>query len=160
MKFRTIDTLERIAEAVRNSDERALEKVLEDVNAARKLSSNWPFDFHALQLLLVTLLKQFFDHDVAKELHLTATEFNEDDFKQAFKNISYETPAGGFQFNVAVLLADLAAMAWKKSISGMRRLVLEMEAAKSMVRGEYTEPVEPFIHVAEAVIEVLERKQA
>ena len=42
----------------------------------------------------------------------------------------------------------------------MERLIREMAAAKNMVRGEYTEPVEPFVHVAEAVIEALERKQA
>ncbi len=63
MKFKTVVTLERIAKAVRNSDGRALDKMLEDVNAASRLLDNWPFDPRALQLLLVTLRQRIFDYD-------------------------------------------------------------------------------------------------
>ena len=160
MKFKTIDTMEKIAAATRDGDQRALEEALANVNAASRLADNWPFDPGALQLLLVTLLKQFFDRDLANKTGLTSAELDDDNFNRAVDNINYATPTGGFQFKVARLLAELADMTWKKSIPGMERLILEMVAAKNMVRGEYTEPVEPFIHVAEAVIETLKRQQA
>ena len=151
MKFKTIDTMEKIAVAVRDGDQRALEEVLANVNAASRLADNWPFDPGALKLLLFALLQQLFDHDQGLDNHK---------FQRAEEDINYVPPVRGFQFNVATILADLAKMAWEKSIPGMERLILEMVAAGGLVRGESIEPIDPFIHVGEAVIRALKRKQA
>ena len=41
-------------------------------------------------------------------------------------------------------MEDLAKMAWEKSIPGMERLILEMVAARGLVRGgESIEPIDP-----------------
>lgn len=150
MKFKTVVTLERIAKAVRNSDERALEKVLEDVNAASRLLDNWPFDPRALQLLLVTLLQRIFYYDKAHD---------DDTFKRTLQEIRNATRGSGFQFNVATLLADLAQMIWEESIPGIERLVLDLQCARRMVRADNIEPVGSFIKVAEAANEALARKK-
>ena len=151
MKFKTIDTMEKIAKAVRDGDQRALEEVLANVNAASRLADNWPFDPGALKLLLFTLLQQLFDQDQGLDNHK---------FELAARDINYVPSVRGFQLNVATILTDLAKMAWEKSIPGVERLILEMVATGNLMRGETIEPVVPFVHVGEAVIRALEHKHA
>ena len=68
MNFKTIDTLETIAEAIRNGDALALERVLDKLIAASNYAVNWPFDSRTLELLLVTLLKRLFDRELHRQI--------------------------------------------------------------------------------------------